>query len=128
MDLVLSEEQELLARTAREFVTGRSSLKRIRRLRDAADPDGFSRDLWREMAALGWLGITIPEEHGGAGLGSTALCVIVEELARVDAGLAIAVAVQNGLGAAPLVAWGTPQQREHWLPDLASARASPPTP
>ena len=47
MDLVLSEEQELLRHTAREFVTNRSSLKRIRALRDSADRDGFSRDLWR---------------------------------------------------------------------------------
>ncbi len=69
MDLVLTEEQELLARTARELVSGRSSLRRIRQLRDGNDPDGFSRELWREMAALGWLGITIPEEHGGSGLG-----------------------------------------------------------
>ncbi len=78
----MSEEQELLARTAREFVTGRSSLKRIRRLRDAHDADGFSRELWREMAELGWLGIVIPEEHGGAGLGYMDLMVVLEELGR----------------------------------------------
>ena len=68
MDLVLSEEQELLARTAREFVAGRSSMKRIRQLRDGADPDGFSRELWREMAALGWLGMT---RRAGARASST---------------------------------------------------------
>ena len=82
MDLVLSEEQGLLARTAREFVNGRSSLKRIRRLRDARDADGFSRELWHEMAGLGWLGIVVPEEYGGAGLGWLELMVVLEELGR----------------------------------------------
>jgi acyl-CoA dehydrogenase len=82
VDLVLSEEQELLARTAREFVSGRSSLKRIRRLRDSHDPDGFSRELWREMAGLGWIGIVIPEAYGGAGLGYLDLMVVMEELGR----------------------------------------------
>ena len=82
MDLVLSEEQELLQHTAREFVAGRSSLKRIRTLRDMADPDGFSRELWREMARLGWTGIILPEEHGGLGLGYRDLMVVMEELGR----------------------------------------------
>ena len=82
MDLVLNEEQELLARTAREFVSGRSSLRRIRQLRDNNDADGFSRDLWSEMAALGWLGIVIPEEYGGAGLGYLDQMVVIEEMGR----------------------------------------------
>jgi alkylation response protein AidB-like acyl-CoA dehydrogenase len=82
MDLVLTEEQEMLARSARELVTGRSSLRRIRQLRDANDAAGFSRDLWREMAALGWLGIVIPEELGGAGLGYMDQMVVLEEMGR----------------------------------------------
>jgi acyl-CoA dehydrogenase len=82
IDLVLTEEQELLQHTAREFVTARSSLKRIRALRDAHDPDGFSRDLWAEMARLGWVGIVLPEEHGGLGLGYLDLIVVMEELGR----------------------------------------------
>ena len=82
MALVLTEEQELLGRTARELVAARSPLKRIRQLRDARDPIGFSRDLWREMARLGWAGILIPEAHGGAGLGYTELMVVLEELGR----------------------------------------------
>ncbi len=82
MNLVLSEEQELLRQTARDFVAGRSSLKRIRTLRDSADPDGFSRDLWAEMARLGWIGIVLPEAHGGLGLGYLDLMVVMEELGR----------------------------------------------
>ncbi|MEB2283247.1 MAG: hypothetical protein B6D46_05750 [Polyangiaceae bacterium UTPRO1] len=82
MDLVLTEEQEMLARSAREFVGGRSSLRRVRELRDSGDADGFSRQLWREMAALGWLGITIPEAYGGAGLGWMEQMVVLEAMGR----------------------------------------------
>ena len=82
MDLVLSSEQELLQQTAREFVAGRSSLKRVRGLRDGNDPDGFSRALWTEMARLGWLGIVLPVEHDGLGLGYMDLMVVMEELGR----------------------------------------------
>jgi acyl-CoA dehydrogenase len=81
MDLVLSEEQQLLQKTAREFVAGRSSFKRLRALRDG-DADGFSRALWQEMGRLGWLGIVLPVEHGGLGLGWVDLMVVMEELGR----------------------------------------------
>ncbi len=118
MDLVLSEEQELLARTAREFVAGRSSLKRIRRLRDAADPDGFSRELWREMGALGWLGIVIPEDHGGAGLGYMDLMPVMEELGRGLMPEPMLSTVLLG-GNTILLAGSDAQKREH-LPAVAA--------
>lgn len=82
MALILTEEQELLQQTAREFVSKNSSLRRIRALRDSRDPLGYSRELWREMAKLGWLGIIFPEEYGGAGLGYTDLMVVLEALGR----------------------------------------------
>jgi len=82
MDLVLTEEQVLLQQTAREFVASRSSMRRIRGLRDSQDPVGFSRDLWQDMAKLGWLGIIFPEEFGGAGLGFADLMVVLEEMGR----------------------------------------------
>ena len=80
MALVRTEEQEILAHTAREFVTGRSPLKRVRELRE--DETGFSRELWAAMAELGWLGIVVPEQYGGAGLGWTDLAVVMEEAGR----------------------------------------------
>ncbi len=80
MALVRTEEQEILARTAREFVAGRSSLKRVRELR--ADALGFSRELWAAMAELGWLGIAVPEQYGGAGLGWSDLAIVMEEAGR----------------------------------------------
>jgi alkylation response protein AidB-like acyl-CoA dehydrogenase len=77
---VRTEDQEILAHTAREFVTGRSPLKRVRELRE--DAVGFSRELWTAMAELGWLGIVVPEEYGGAGLGWTELAIVMEEVGR----------------------------------------------
>jgi alkylation response protein AidB-like acyl-CoA dehydrogenase len=118
MDLVLNEEQEMLARSAREFVSGRSSLRRIRQLRDANDGDGFSRDLWREMAALGWLGIVIPEEHGGAGLGYMDQMVVLEEMGR---GLMPEPFVSTVLlGTTALLLGGSAAQKQEHLPKVAA--------
>jgi len=118
VDLVLSEEQELLARTAREFVNGKSPLTRIRRLRDAQDPTGFSRELWREMAELGWLGILLPEEYGGAGLGYMELMVVMEQLGR---GLVPEPMLSTVLlGANAIALGGDESQREEHLPAVAA--------
>jgi acyl-CoA dehydrogenase len=73
MDLVLEEEQQLLKRAAKDFVAARSSLARARR-------GEVSREIWSEMAKLGWLGLVVPEEYGGAGLGHRYLMVVLEEL------------------------------------------------
>ncbi|MEO7434255.1 MAG: acyl-CoA dehydrogenase family protein, partial [Candidatus Binatia bacterium] len=118
MDLVLNEEQEQLARTAREFVSGRSSLRRIRQLRDANDADGFSRDLWRQMAALGWLGIVIPEDLDGAGLGATDQMVVLEELGRGLMPEPILSTVLLGTNA--LLLGGSDAQKKAHLPKVAA--------
>ncbi len=118
MDLVLSEEQELLQQTAREFVAKRSSLKRIRALREGEDADGFSRELWREMARLGWTGIILPEEHGGLGLGYLDLMVVMEELGRGLMPEPMLSAVL--LGANAILLGGTDAQRREHLPPVAA--------
>jgi len=82
MSLALSEEQELLRNTAREFVAEHSPVKALRRLRDEKDPVGFDRALWTEMAELGWAGILLPEEYGGSGLGYAELGIVLEECGR----------------------------------------------
>src|SRR5262252_3822795 len=118
MDLVLSSEQELLQQTAREFVAGRSSLKRVRGLRDGNDPDGFSRALWTEMARLGWLGIVLPVEHGGLGLGYMDLMVVMEELGR---GLIPEPMLSSVLlGANTLLLGGSDAQKKTHLPKVAA--------
>jgi alkylation response protein AidB-like acyl-CoA dehydrogenase len=74
----------------------------------------------RRMGALGLLSVVVPEELGGAGLDATSLALVVEEIARADAGTSTAVAVQNGLVASPLLRAGTPAQQSEWLPRLAT--------
>ena len=69
MQLVLTEDQEFIAKTAEDFVAEKSPISRVRELRDSADATGFSRELWKEMADLGWAGIPFAEELGGADLG-----------------------------------------------------------
>lgn len=82
MALVLTEEQELLQQTAREFVTERAPVKHMRALRDSRDKTGFSLELWKQMAEMGWSGILLPEEYGGSGLGYLELGVVLEECGR----------------------------------------------
>ncbi len=82
MSLVLTEEQQLLRETAREFVGERAPVSALRELRDSGDATGFSRDLWKEMAELGWAGVPFPEDLGGAGLGYAELGIILEETGR----------------------------------------------
>ncbi|MGB5146040.1 MAG: acyl-CoA dehydrogenase family protein, partial [Porticoccaceae bacterium] len=84
--LVLSEEQELLRRSVREFATARFDIAQLRAYRDGdalpGEPLCYSRAHWREMAELGWTGILFPEAYGGLGLGYAELGVVLEELGR----------------------------------------------
>ncbi len=82
MTFVLTEDQDAIARSARGLVRERAPVAHFRALRDSHDATGFSRELWREMAALGFAGLTLPERHGGAALGLTELGLVVEELGR----------------------------------------------
>jgi alkylation response protein AidB-like acyl-CoA dehydrogenase len=116
--MALTEEQEILQRTAREFVQSRSPLSRLRALRDADTADGFSRELWTEMARLGWLGIVVPEQYGGAGLGWTDLMVVLEELGR---GLVPEPMMGTVLlGATTLLLGGSEAQRSAHLPAVVA--------
>ena len=114
MPLVLSEEQELLQQTARDFVQESAPVAALRKLRDSDDPGGFSRELWKEMAELGWPGIVLPEEFGGAGLGYAELGVVQEELGRTLAASPLfATAV---LGATAVLLAGSESQQKEVLP------------
>lgn len=116
MQLVLTEDQELIAATAREFVEANSPVSRFRALRDAGDPLGYSPTLLREMAELGWLGIAFDEKDGGAGLGLAELVLVVEALGRrlapepIVGGLA--------MGGFALAAGGPAAPRAAWLPGV----------
>src|SRR5690349_5442446 len=121
MKLTFDEEQEQLARTARDFVESTTPFDRIRALRDSKDPVGFSRELWKRMAALGWTGICLPEEHGGSGLGFAELCIVLEELGRRLAPEPFVSTVL--LGAQTLLLGGNGEQQRAWLPRVASGDA-----
>lgn len=82
MGLVLTEEQAALKDAARKFAQQKMPVTEMRRLRDSNDTTGFDKKLWQEMAALGWAGILVPEDFGGAGLGYQELGVVFEELGR----------------------------------------------
>ena len=74
----------------------------------------------RAMGELGFLGVIIPEQYGGAGLDYTCLALVIEEVAAVDAGTSVGLAVQNSLGASPIVGHGSDAQKRAYLPALAS--------
>ncbi|MFO0689772.1 MAG: acyl-CoA dehydrogenase family protein [Myxococcota bacterium] len=120
MQLVLTEEQELIASTARDFVAQSSPVSRFRALRDAGDPLGYSPRLYQEMGALGWLGIAFDEKQGGAGLGLAELTLVVEALGR---GLAPEPIVGGlALGGFALALGGSPAPQSAWLPGVIEGR------
>ena len=104
MPLYLNEEQIQLQDTARGFIGEQAPVKHMRALRDANDPTGFSRDLWKQFAELGLTGILIGEEDGGLGLGHVEAGVVLEEIGRnlsPSPFLATAVAAVEALKGTP---------------------------
>jgi len=80
MDLGLNEQQEMLRKMARDFLTTECPKKMVRDMEE--DEKGYSPDLWRKMAELGWLGLPFPEQYGGMGTSFLDLCVMMEEMGR----------------------------------------------
>lgn len=119
MNFALSEEQVMLQQMAKEFVSRESSLRRIRQLRD--DELGYSRDVYRKMAELGWLGMIFPEKHGGLDMGMVEMSVVMEELGRGLMPEPVLTSVLMG-GAAVLFRGNEAQQGE-WLPKIAAGDA-----
>ncbi len=115
MNLALTEDQELIAKTARDFVDEESPVSRMRQLRDSQDPDGFSRALWKQMAELGWIGIPFPEDIGGAGMGFAELALVLEALGR---NLAPEPFLSSLMAGQTLLLGGSDAQRQEWLPAL----------
>lgn len=118
MELILTEDQELLAKTAADFVSEHSPVSRVRKLRDTKDPVGFSRELWKQMAELGWLGIPFPESVGGAGMGFAELAVVLEALGRTLAPEPFLSTVL--LGGQVLELGGSEAQQKEWLSPLVN--------
>jgi len=114
----LPEEHELLRSTVREFAE-----ERIAPVAEELDREHrFPYDLIAELAELGLMGIPIPEEHGGGGGDTLSYAIAIEELTRIDSSVAITVAAHTSLGTMPILLYGTDEQKEAWLPDLASGK------
>ncbi len=118
MSLVLTEEQELIKHGAAEFMKEFAPVPHLRAMRDAADPTGFSRSTWQEMAGLGWAGIPFAEELGGAGLGLADLGVVMEEAGRTLAPYPFLSTVVLGGGAVALA--GSAEQQSAILPGVCN--------
>jgi acyl-CoA dehydrogenase len=117
VQLVLTEDQELLAKTVADFARERCAVARLRALRDGQDPTGFSRELWKEMAALGWVGMLLPETLGGAGMGLAELAVVLEGLGRTLTPEPFLGTVL--LGAEALRLGASEAAQREWLPGVA---------
>ncbi len=115
MDLGLSEEQELLKNSARDFLEKECTEEHVRAMEE--DDKGYSPELWKKMANLGWLGLALPEAHGGTGNSFLDLCVLIEEQGRaLLPGPFFSTVV---LGALPIAKFGTDAQKKTHLPKIA---------
>jgi alkylation response protein AidB-like acyl-CoA dehydrogenase len=116
MNYELSDEQELLRRTVRDF-----SESRVAPVAEELDrEERFPYELVAEMAELGLMGIPIAEEYGGAGADTVSYAIAIEELTRIDSSVAITVAAHTSLGTMPIYLYGSEEQKQEWVPQLAS--------
>ena len=117
MALYLNEDQTMLRDTARPFIADAAPVKHMRGLRE--DATGFSRDLWKQFAEMGFTGIMVPEAHGGMGMGHVEAGIVLEEIGRnltPSPFLTTAVAAVEALKASGRLS-------EEWLPKIASGDA-----
>ena len=117
MDLTLSEEQEAFRSAAREFLDKEAVPHRVQWDRDEA----VDLAIVPKMAEIGFFGLTIPEEYGGLGGDYVTYALAMEELGRADSALRGIVSVSSGLVGKSILFHGTEEQKQEWLPQLASA-------
>lgn len=119
--IALDEDRIMLRDSAREFLTDKSPVSELRRLRDSKDKDGFSRDLWRGMKDMGWTGILVDEANGGSDFGHVGMALVCEEMGRtLTASPFLSTAV---MAATALRRGGSEDQKKKWLPAISEARA-----
>jgi alkylation response protein AidB-like acyl-CoA dehydrogenase len=119
MDFQLSEEQEALRASVREFA--REVVAPV--IAEHYEQHTFPYEIVRQMGKMGLFGLPFPEEHGGMGGDYFALCLVLEELARVDSSVAITLEAAISLGAMPIYRFGTAAQKQRWLPALTSGES-----
>ncbi|MBB5517443.1 acyl-CoA dehydrogenase family protein [Amphiplicatus metriothermophilus] len=118
MPLVLTEEQEMLRDAARGFLEAKAPVSALRKLRDARDEVGFSRDLWKEMAEMGWAGVLVEEAFGGSDFGFAGAGVLAEEMGRtLTASPFLSTSI---LAATALKKYACEAHRQEYLPKIAA--------
>ena len=117
MNFDFTDDQQAIKRTANELLAARFKPERVREL---AEAESYDEDAWKEMCELGWAGIFIDEEHGGQGLGVVELVILMEELGYA---LAPVPFLSNAAAGLALQFAGTDEQKERWLPGIASGEA-----
>src|SRR5262249_52285731 len=118
MNFDLSDEHELIRSTVRTF-----AVERVAPVAEELDREHrFPYELVSELAELGLMGIPVPEEWGGSGGDTVSYAIAVEELTRIDSSIAITLAAHTSLGTMPILLFGSEEQKQEWLPDLASGK------
>ena len=112
----LTGEERMVRDSARDYCTD----KLLPRVRDGFRNENFDRKIMNEMGEIGFLGLTLPEEYGGANMNYVSYGLVAREVERVDSGYRSAMSVQNSLVMHPIFAYGTEEQRKKYLPKLAS--------
>jgi alkylation response protein AidB-like acyl-CoA dehydrogenase len=116
MDFQLTDEQRMWQQTVHDYCA-----RHVRPTAAEYDQRAeLNRPALKAMAPMGLLGMPVPETYGGAELDTVSMALAIEELGAACGGTALTVAAHNGLGCAPIVMFGTPSQKERWLPRLAS--------
>ena len=116
MDFDLTDEQQLIKQTAREF----TDKEIVERAKQNARNHHFDLDLVKKIADQGYLGAIVPREYGGAGLGYLDYGLVVEEIGRGCSSVRTVISVQTSLVCSAILKWGTEEQKQHYLPKLCS--------
>jgi alkylation response protein AidB-like acyl-CoA dehydrogenase len=118
MDFTFTDEQNLIRSTYKEFCEKELTPEYVRWMDENCDfaPD----DLLHKLAALGTMGLNIPEEYGGAGLGSIETCIVMEEIATASVSVAMCAGISQAFGARPLLDYGNEAQKRVYLPQIAN--------
>ncbi|HEU0090921.1 MAG TPA: acyl-CoA dehydrogenase [Vicinamibacteria bacterium] len=115
MDFSLSEEQQLLKKTVREFAEAEIGPH----AREWDEKQEFPREVFKKLGELGLMGVVWPAQYGGSGMSTLDYAIVMEELARVDAGVALSVAAHNSLSSGHIFLAGSEEQKKKYLTPLA---------
>ncbi len=114
---VLTEEQTMLRDMAREWSDNEAPVAAFRRMRDARAAEGYDSEIWRAQAEMGWAGVLVPEEYGGAGMGYLSLGLVLEQLGR---NLTASPLAATAAATSAILLGGSNEQKAAWLPGIAA--------